>query len=593
MKPSAGAERLARDLASCEALARSHYENFAIGSRLLPRSTRRWLAAIYAVVRVADDLADEEDATPNGSAAARLDALDAWERGLAAAAEGGDAPHFAQRAAGAAVRSLGLPLDSFRALFRAFRRDLVQTRYATYADLLSYCRDSANPVGELVMRLFSVVPDERMRRASDAICTGLQLVNHWQDVACDARRGRLYLPLEDCARFGADPEAILRGEDSPELRRLIEFETARARELLESGGELLGGVGGRLRLEVALFRRGGLAACDALARAEYAVAAGAPRVETRDRLAIVVRGLRDAVTARSWDPAGEGTLDPRVRKAYEHCAAIVRRSGSSFSAAFWMLPAPRRRALHAVYAFCRLADDIADDPSIAGDRLALIARWRSELEAAYLGKSEHPVGIALGDAVHRFRLPQEVFEDLLLGVESDLRAEPFERFEDLRRYCYRVASTVGILVVNLLGARGPRVREWAETLGIAVQLTNVLRDVGNDAASGRIYLPQEDLVRFGVRPETLLAGEGGDALRLLLAYEAERARLFYERADALLPVVERRRLRPALAMGAIYRALLDEIHERGFPVGPEPIRLSKPRRLAIAARTWLGAGEGA
>jgi squalene synthase HpnC len=283
------------DLRACEALARSHYENFVIGSHLMPRAKRRWLAAIYAVVRVADDMADE--GSPAATAAerdARVAALEAWERGLEAAAGGGDAPHFAQRAAGEAVRVLGLPLAPFRALFRAFRRDLVQDRYESFEDLLGYCRDSANPVGELVLRLFGVVPDARLAAASDAICTGLQLVNHWQDVAGDARRGRIYLPLEDLARFGVRRESVLAGEDSPALRRLLAFETARARALLDSGAELVAQLHGRLRLEVALFRRGGLAACDALARAGYAVQSGPPRLGGRDRLRIFAGGLRDA-----------------------------------------------------------------------------------------------------------------------------------------------------------------------------------------------------------------------------------------------------------------------------------------------------------
>jgi phytoene synthase len=258
-----------------------------------------------------------------------------------------------------------------------------------------------------------------------------------------------------------------------------------------------------------------------------------------------------------------------------------------------MLPAERRRALHAVYAFCRLADDIADDPEVREDRTLLIARWRDELSAAYLGKSEHPVGIALGDAVHRFRLPQEIFFELLHGVESDLRGETIERFEDLRLYCYRVASTVGLLVVRLLGCRSPGAYAYAETLGIAVQLTNVLRDVGADASSGRIYLPREDLERFGVTKESVLAREPSEELRLLLAFEAERARIHFERATQLLPAEDRRRLRAAQAMGAIYRTLLGELHRRGFPCLEAPIRLSKPRRLAIAAGAWLGVGAAA
>jgi len=286
-------------------------------------------------------------------------------------------------------------------------------------------------------------------------------------------------------------------------------------------------------------------------------------------------------------------VEPRLATAYDHCARIVRSSGSSFAAAFWMLPAERRRALHAVYAFCRLADDIADDPEVREDRNLLIARWRDELSAAYLGKSEHPVGIALGDAVHRFRLPQEIFFELLHGVESDLRGETIERFEDLRRYCYRVASTVGLLVVRLLGCRSPGAYAYAETLGIAVQLTNVLRDVGADASDGRIYLPREDLERFGVTKESVLAREPSEELRLLLAFEAERARIYFERATQLLPAEDRRRLRAAQAMGAIYRTLLGELHRRGFPCLAAPIRLSKPRRLAIAAGAWLGVGAAA
>lgn len=300
MSSRASRTQLDADLASCEALARAHYENFAIGSRLLPRASRRWLAAIYACVRVADDLADEGDLAGENDSTARLAALDAWERGLEDAAKGAAAPHFAQRAAGEAVRTLGLPLDPFRSLFRAFRRDLVETRYAHFEDLLSYCRDSANPVGELVLRLFHQY-DVRLAPASDAICTGLQLVNHWQDVAADARRGRVYLPLADCARFGVDAEALARGDGQPGLRELLAFETARARRLLLDGGALVQNVRGRLRLEVALFRRGGLAACEALHRADYAVQAGPPRLRRRDRAGILLLGLRDAARRR---PAG-------------------------------------------------------------------------------------------------------------------------------------------------------------------------------------------------------------------------------------------------------------------------------------------------
>jgi phytoene synthase len=275
-------------------------------------------------------------------------------------------------------------------------------------------------------------------------------------------------------------------------------------------------------------------------------------------------------------------LAPELAAAYAHCAQVTRRSGSSFAAAFWMLPRPRRRALHAIYAFCRLADDIADSPDVRGDRKRLLERWREELAA--------PVGIALGDAVHRYRLPQDVFEDLLRGIESDLAGETIETFEDLERYCYRVASTVGLLIVHVLEARNPRSLDYARAMGIAVQLTNVLRDVGTDAASGRVYVAREDLARMNVSPEGLRGGLMTDEIRLLLALYAERARIYFERAERALPPDDRRTLRPAEAMGRIYRALLEELRARGFPCLEEPLRLSKPRRLAIAASAWLGVG---
>jgi phytoene synthase len=226
---------------------------------------------------------------------------------------------------------------------------------------------------------------------------------------------------------------------------------------------------------------------------------------------------------------------PELLAAHTHCARVVRRSDSSFAAAFWMFPKPKRRALHAIYAFCRLADDIADEPGVRGDRRLLLERWRGELCDAYRGKAQHPVGIALGDAVHRFRLPEDLFLELLRGVETDLRGESMETFDDLRRYCRRVASTVGLLIVRVLEVREPRSFEYAESLGIAVQLTNILRDVGEDAAAGRVYLAREDLQRLGVHPESLRGPRMTEELRLLLALYAERARIHYERAADALP----------------------------------------------------------
>lgn len=288
---------------------------------------------------------------------------------------------------------------------------------------------------------------------------------------------------------------------------------------------------------------------------------------------------------------GEGRPSAEVLEAYAQCARVTRRSGSSFASAFWMLPRAKRRALHAIYAFCRLADDIADDADVAGDRTQLLARWRYELESAYRGgQSRHPVGIALADAAYRFQLPERDFADLLRGVESDLRGEMMETWEDLERYCYRVASTVGLLVVRVLGYRNPGALEYARALGIAVQLTNVLRDVGEDAAAGRIYLAREDLARMAVDEATLRERRMNDAVRRLFAFYAERAHSYYARAARALPDEDRTSLRPAEAMGRIYRALLEELEARDFPCLHESVRLSRARRLSIAAATWLGLG---
>ena len=253
-----------------------------------------------------------------------------------------------------------------------------------------------------------------------------------------------------------------------------------------------------------------------------------------------------------------------------------------------MLPSPRRKALRAVYAFCRLADDIADDEDLQGDRGALLARWRDELERAFRGTARSPVGIALADAARRYELSEEDFQDLLRGIESDLRGEDFRTFSELERYCYRVAGTVGRVLVGILGCRDADSLAYAEAMGTAVQLTNVLRDVREDAKRGRVYLALEDMQRMGVVRKDLAQPEADEALRMLLGQYAERTRMRYERAEAMLPAQQRRRLRSAQAMGRIYRALLEASTLRGFSNLSEPVRLSARRRLWIAASVWLG-----
>lgn len=281
------------------------------------------------------------------------------------------------------------------------------------------------------------------------------------------------------------------------------------------------------------------------------------------------------------------SLSTEALAAYRHCSEIVHASHSSFAATFWMLSREQRRAMHAIYAFCRLADDIADDEEIRGDRIELLRAWRGQLEDAYNGKASHPVGIAMADTVERYGLPKIWFEDLLEGIEMDLLEVEIREFRQLERYCYCVASTVGLSVVAILGLRGEAIERYAIEMGIAVQLTNILRDVGDDAGAGRIYLAQEDLDRHGVTRAAIESAELTGEIRGLLEEYARRAHRRFENAEAALPLGYRRALRPAQAMGAIYHELLRRVERSNFPCLDRVVRLSKAERVGIAARVWF------
>jgi len=390
-------------------------------------------------------------------------------------------------------------------------------------------------------------------------------------------RGRLYLPLATLARHGLDPERVRRGEDSPALRAVLADEVRRARHLLVSGQHLAHLVGPRLAREVRLFAAGGLAILRKIEAAGCDAMGGRPTVSHRERATLVLDVLRGAHP------------EPPVRAAYAYCAEVTRRSGSSFGVAFRLLPPERRAALNAVYAFCRFVDDVADDAA-ARDPAALLARWREELDAVYAGAPGHPIGVALADAVRRFSLDRRHFDDLITGVETDLVRRRYETFEELADYCYRVASTVGLLCVEIFGYGQPSARDYARDLGIAFQLTNILRDVREDAERGRIYLPLEDLRRFDVSEEELLAGRWSHRLGALLAFECGRARAHYLRARGVLAPEDRAALAPAEAMRRIYARLLDHIEERQFDVFGPRITLASHEKIALALRAW-GRGQ--
>jgi 15-cis-phytoene synthase len=279
-------------------------------------------------------------------------------------------------------------------------------------------------------------------------------------------------------------------------------------------------------------------------------------------------------------------------------ARLTRKSRSNFYYAFLTLPRRRREALYAVYAFCRTVDDIADLGDERGvDRAAQrsqLESWRRHVALCYEpgGRPEHPIAAGLARAVSEFAIPREALLAIIDGVQMDLDQVRYETAEDLYPYCYRVASAVGLCCIEIFGYTDPRAREYAVNLGTALQLTNIIRDVGADARAGRVYLPQEDLRKFGVTTDDLRAGRYTGEFVSLMRHQAARARQFYRAARDAFPAMDARSLVAAEIMGRIYRALLDEIETREFRVFGERITLSTGRKLAIALRCWASARFG-
>ena len=287
---------------------------------------------------------------------------------------------------------------------------------------------------------------------------------------------------------------------------------------------------------------------------------------------------------------------------------LTKKSRSNFFYAFLVLPRPRRDALYAVYAFCRTVDDVADAPTTAVDAAARavdrearrreLARWREDVDRCFTAGATpvHPIAVELGRAVRAFPIPREALLAIIDGVEMDLDGDGFETAEDLYPYCYRVASAVGLCSIEIFGYTCPTAREYAINLGTALQLTNIIRDVGADARAGRVYLPRQDLRAFGVSEDDLRAGRYSDGFARLMTHEADRARDFYARAAAAYPRDDARTLVAAEIMGGIYRRLLEEIAARGFPVLGERITVPARRKVAIALACWTAAhlrGRGA
>ena len=273
-------------------------------------------------------------------------------------------------------------------------------------------------------------------------------------------------------------------------------------------------------------------------------------------------------------------------RSYEYCLRVARRRAKNFYYSFVLLSRPQRRAMCAIYAFMRYCDDLSDEP---GATRAGIERWRTEMEEALAGRfSGHPVWPAFYHTVRRFGIPHDYFREMIAGVFSDLEPRVFETFDQLYRYCYQVASVVGLTTIHIFGFDTRSALPLAEKCGVAFQLTNILRDIREDAERGRIYLPAEDLRRFGVNADDLRAGHRNGPFERLMAFEGERARRYYNESRPLLDLIHPRSRKSLWALIAIYSRLLERIEESGFDVFRQRVRLPLWEKSWIVWRALVG-----
>jgi phytoene synthase len=275
---------------------------------------------------------------------------------------------------------------------------------------------------------------------------------------------------------------------------------------------------------------------------------------------------------------------PELTRSYSCCVTLARREAGNFYHAFRLLPADQHRALCALYSFLRISDDLADSSEPVLSRCQALQRWGQQLEGALAGTPTHPIHLALRDTVDRYGIPKRYLTEVLAGVAMDLETTHYDTFTALYRYCYHVASAVGLACIHIWGCKDEAARTHAEAAGIAFQLTNILRDLKEDAERGRVYLPQEDLRRFNYDPENLRRGVRDASFRALMAFEAERAYRYYQQGEPLAPLLPAPGRAVFLAMLRTYRALLDRIVASDFDVFNRRIRVGRLYKLWLALR---------
>ncbi len=278
---------------------------------------------------------------------------------------------------------------------------------------------------------------------------------------------------------------------------------------------------------------------------------------------------------------------PQLHTAYRECRLITRRAATNFYYAFITLPDRKRRAIYATYAFCRLCDDASDAPMPREEKLARLDSLRSSLSEAYAGRPDGPVFTALADTASVFEIPEEYFQEVVSGVEMDLTKTRYQDFDELRTYCYRVASVVGLACLHIFGFSEPRAREYAVDLGLAMQITNIMRDVREDMERDRVYLPMDEVRSTGYSEEELRQGVLNEPFRDLMAIQARRARAYYESGAKLLPLLSPRSRACPAVLGKLYSLILDRIERQGFDVFTGRVGLSRREKYLVTVQTWI------
>jgi squalene synthase HpnC len=591
-------------------LATHHYENFNVVSWLLPKDLHQHFYNVYAYCRWADDLGDE---VPQKERA--LELLDWWERELDDCYNGRPS-HPVFLALRETVMAKNIPKQPFADLLRAFRQDQNVKRYPTWNSMIGYCVYSANPVGRLVLYLCGYRDEER-QAMSDATCTALQLANFWQDVSRDLEKGRLYIPLDIAAAHGLTESDIVERRFDNRYVNLMKDLIARTRALFAQGAPLAKIVSGRLSVDLEMFSRGGVAVLDAIETIGYDTLHNRPAISKAKQVRLLGRSLLAHLVAKTTRPESESgafavvgaqhavtALGISASSSYDECHRIARAAHSNFYYAFFLLPKPRRDALAALYAFMRLVDDVADDGHDFAAKQRGLADWRAALDDAVTGEvqlvdgsaalnSATPDGAAevlpaLVDTMQRYKMPARYLHDLISGAEMDLTVRAYPTFDRLREYCYRVAGTVGLTCTHVFGFQDPRALDLAERLGLAFQLTNIIRDVHDDYALGRVYLPEEDLARYGVSAQDFGKSEATLGVRELLRFETDRAWQCYEEGAALFGLIDAESRGALWLLVHTYSALLARIESLDFAVFGDRVRLSKAEKMLFIAKARFG-----